>query len=94
LSHVSRGKPGRPTLALLRAMKGHHDEHNPATPLLEGARLAPELVAERARLEPKSLSYERAAAHLVLEGLWGGRNACATCRQSSSIGSLSVASIS
>ena len=33
--------------------------------------MAPELVAERARLEPKSLSYERAAAHLVLEGALG-----------------------
>jgi hypothetical protein len=55
-------------LALLRAMKGHRNEHDPATPLSERASLAPELVAERAGLEPKSLRYERAVAYLVLEG--------------------------
>ena len=55
-------------LALLRAMKGHHDEHDPAMLLSEEASLAPELVADRAGLEPKSLRYERAVAHLVLEG--------------------------
>ena len=55
-------------LALLRAMKSHHNEHDPATPLCEGASLAPELVAERAGLQPKSMRYERAVAHLILEG--------------------------
>jgi hypothetical protein len=62
-------------LVLLRAMKRHHDEHNPATPLSEGASLAPELVAEYAGLEPKSLRYERAVANLVLVGtlVWEAR---------------------
>jgi hypothetical protein len=40
-------------LTLLRAMKEHHDRHNPHTPLPEGTRLAPELVAKEVRLEPK-----------------------------------------
>jgi hypothetical protein len=56
-------------LALLRTMKRHHDEHDPATLLSEGANLASELLAERARLKPTSLRYEKAGfAYLVLEG--------------------------
>jgi hypothetical protein len=79
-------------LVLLRAMKRHHDEHNPATPLSEGASLAPELVAEYAGLEPKSLHYERAVANLVLVGALVWRHAWATCRGSTSTGSPSVSS--
>ena len=55
-------------LALLRAMKEHHDQHNPDVPLADGTRLAPELVAERVGLEPETLRYERALRYLVREG--------------------------
>ena len=51
------------SLALLRALKGHDDQHNPGVPLVEGIRLAPELVAERAGLDPDTLRYERAVRH-------------------------------
>jgi hypothetical protein len=37
-------------LALLWAMKEHHEHHNPDVPLADGTRLAPELMAERAGL--------------------------------------------
>jgi hypothetical protein len=55
-------------LALLRAMKEHHDLQDPEEPLAEGTRLAPELVAERAGLDPGTLRYERAVRQLVREG--------------------------
>jgi len=55
-------------LALLRAMKEHHDLQDPEEPLAEGTRLAPELVAERVGLDPDTLRYERAVRHLVREG--------------------------
>ena len=58
----------RDAMALLRAMKERHDQHNPEEPLSEGTRLAPELVAERAGLEPGTLRYERALRYLVSEG--------------------------
>jgi hypothetical protein len=54
-------------LALLRAMKEHHDQHNPDVPLTDGTRLAPELVAEHAGLEPDTLRYERALRYLMRE---------------------------
>jgi hypothetical protein len=62
-------------LTLLRALKDHHNQHNPGAPLLEGTRLAPELVAERAGLDPNTLRYERAVRHLVGEEAltWVGR---------------------
>jgi len=56
-------------LALLRTLKDHYDQPNPGTPLEEGTRLVPELVAERAGLDPDSLRYERAVMHLVGEGV-------------------------
>jgi len=55
-------------LALLQAMKEHHEQHNPDVPLADGTRLAPELVAEHAGLDPGTLRYERALRHLVREG--------------------------
>ena len=55
-------------LALLRALKHHYDQHNPGVPLVGGTRLAPNLVAERAGLDPDTLRYERAVRHLVGEG--------------------------
>ena len=55
-------------LALLRAAKEHHDRLDPGEPLSEGTRLAPELVAERAGLDPGTLRYERAVRYLVREG--------------------------
>jgi hypothetical protein len=62
-------------LILLRALKDHHNQHNPGVPLLEGTRLAPELVAEGVGLGPDSLRYEKAVRHLVGEGalVWTGR---------------------
>lgn len=55
-------------LALLQAMKEHHDQHNPDTPLAGGTRLAPELVAEQVGMDPETLRYERAVGYLVREG--------------------------
>ena len=55
-------------LALLRALKDHYDQHNPGASLAEGTRLAPELVAEHAGLDPDTLRYEKALRHLVGEG--------------------------
>jgi hypothetical protein len=55
-------------LALLRAAKEHHDRLEPGEPFLEGTRVAPELVAESAYLEPETLRYERAVRYLVREG--------------------------
>ncbi len=55
-------------LTLLRAMKEHHDRHNPHTPLPEGTRLAPELVAKEVGLDTETLRYERALRYLVREG--------------------------
>jgi hypothetical protein len=55
-------------LTLLRAMKEHHDHHNPHTPLLEGTRLTPELVAKEVGLDTETLRYERALRYLVREG--------------------------
>jgi hypothetical protein len=55
-------------LALLRAVKEHHDRLKPGEPLLEGTRVAPALVAERVGLEPDTLRYERAVRYLVREG--------------------------
>jgi hypothetical protein len=55
-------------LALLRAMKEHHNQHNPDVPLADGTRLAPELVAERAGLGSDTLRYERALRYLLREG--------------------------
>jgi hypothetical protein len=55
-------------VALLRTLNDHYDQHNPGTPLEEGTRVAPELVAEHAGLRPDSLRYERAIMHLVGEG--------------------------
>ena len=55
-------------LALLQAMKDHHDQHNPGTPLSEGTRLAPALVAEQVGMDPETLRYERAVGYLVREG--------------------------
>jgi hypothetical protein len=56
-------------LALLRAMKEHHEQHNPGVPLADGTRLAPEFVAERAGLGPNTFRYERAIRYLVREGV-------------------------
>jgi hypothetical protein len=63
------------SLALLRALKGHYDQHSPGVPLVEGTRLAPELVAEGVGLGRDSLRYEKAVRHLVGEGalVWTGR---------------------
>jgi hypothetical protein len=58
----------RDAMALLRAMKERHDQHNPEEPLSEGARLAPELVSERVGVEPGTMRYERALRYLVSEG--------------------------
>jgi hypothetical protein len=55
-------------LALLRAMKGYHERHDPDTPFADGTRLAPYLAAERAGLDPDTLRYERALRYLVREG--------------------------
>jgi hypothetical protein len=55
-------------LALLRAMKEHHDRQNPDAPLSDGTRVAPELVAERVGLDSDTLRYERAVRYLVREG--------------------------
>jgi hypothetical protein len=55
-------------LALLRAAKEHHNRLEPGEPMSEGMRVAPELVAERAGLEPATLRYERAVRYLVREG--------------------------
>jgi hypothetical protein len=55
-------------LALLRAAKEHHNRLEPGEPMSEGMRVAPELVAERAGLEPETLRYERAVRYLVREG--------------------------
>jgi hypothetical protein len=55
-------------LALLRAMKEHHDRQNPDAPLSDGTRIAPELVAERVGLAPDTLRYERAVRYLVRVG--------------------------
>ena len=55
-------------VALLRTLKDHYDQHNPGAPLEEGTRVVPELVAERAGLDPDSLRYEKAVRHLVGEG--------------------------
>ena len=55
-------------LALLRAMKEHHQLNAPDEPLSEGTRLAPELAAESVGLEPRAFRYERALRHLVREG--------------------------
>jgi hypothetical protein len=55
-------------LALLWVMKEHHERHNPEVPLADGTRLAPELVAERAGLNPSTLRYERVVRYLVREG--------------------------
>jgi hypothetical protein len=55
-------------LALLRAMEELHDLHSPEEALSDGARLVPELVAERVGLEPRTLRYERALRYLVREG--------------------------
>jgi hypothetical protein len=58
----------RDAMALLRAMKEHHDLHEPEAPQSEGTRLAPELVAESVGLEPGTLLYERAILYHVSEG--------------------------
>ena len=55
-------------MALLQAAKEHHDSLEPGKPFSEGTRMAPELVAERAGLEPETLRYERAVRYLVREG--------------------------
>jgi hypothetical protein len=55
-------------LALLLALKDHYDQHNPGAPLVERTRLAPELVADRAGLDPDTLRYERALRYLVGQG--------------------------
>ena len=55
-------------LAILRVLKDHHDQRNPGAPLVEGTRVAPELVVERAGLEPNTVRYERAVRHLVGQG--------------------------
>ena len=55
-------------LALLRAMKDYHENHDPDTPISEGTLLAPELAAEHVRLETDTLRYERAVGFLVREG--------------------------
>jgi hypothetical protein len=55
-------------LALLQALKDQYSRHNPGASLLEGTRFAPELVAERAGLDPDTLRFERAVRHLVGEG--------------------------
>ena len=59
---------GQDALALLQAAKEHHDRLEPGEPLSEGTRLAPELVAERAGLDPETIRYERAVRWLVREG--------------------------
>jgi hypothetical protein len=56
-------------VALLRAMKEYHEQHDPGAPFSEGTRLAPYLVAERAGLDPESLRCERAVRYLVREGV-------------------------
>jgi hypothetical protein len=53
------------TVALLRAMKEHHDLQEPEKPFSEGTRVAPELVAERVGLDPGTLRYERAVRQLL-----------------------------
>jgi hypothetical protein len=55
-------------LALLQAIKEHHDWLETEEPFSEGTRVAPELVAERVGLEPETLRYERALRYLVREG--------------------------
>ena len=55
-------------LALLGAMKEHHERHNPDVPLADGTRLAPELVSERIGLAPDTLRFERAVGYLLREG--------------------------
>jgi hypothetical protein len=55
-------------MALLRAMKERHDQHNPEEPLSKGTRVAPELVSERVGVEAGTLRYERALRYLVSEG--------------------------
>jgi hypothetical protein len=55
-------------LGLLRAIKECHERENPQAPLSDGRRLAPALVAERVRLDPETLRYERAVGYLVREG--------------------------
>jgi hypothetical protein len=49
-------------------MKERYDHHNPHTPLSEGTRLAPELVAKKVGLDTQTLRYERAIRYLVSEG--------------------------
>ncbi|HEX2183509.1 MAG TPA: hypothetical protein VHH10_14600 [Rubrobacteraceae bacterium] len=56
-------------VALLRAMKEYHEQHNPVAPFSEGTRLAPYLAAERAGLDPDTPRYERAVRYLVREGV-------------------------
>ncbi len=62
-------------LALLLAMKEHYEQQNPDTPLSDGTRVAPQLIAERLGLKPDTLRYERAVRYLVREGAltWEGR---------------------
>ena len=62
-------------LALLLAMKEHHEQHNPDAPLSDGTRLAAELIAERVGLKLGTLRYERAVRYLIREGAltWEGR---------------------
>jgi hypothetical protein len=55
-------------LALLQAIKEHHDLLESEEPFSEGTRVSPELVAERVGLEPETLRYERALRYLVREG--------------------------
>jgi hypothetical protein len=55
-------------LALLQAAKEHYELLEPEEPFSEGTRVAPELVANRAGLEPETLRYERALRYLVREG--------------------------
>jgi hypothetical protein len=55
-------------LALLQAAKEHYELLEPEVPFSEGTRVAPELVANRAGLEPETLRYERALRYLVREG--------------------------
>jgi hypothetical protein len=56
-------------VALLRAIKGYHERHDPAVPFSAGTRLAPYLAAELAGLDPDTLRYERAVRYLVREGV-------------------------
>jgi hypothetical protein len=55
-------------LALLQAIKEHHDWLETEEPFSEGTRVAPELVVERVGLEPETLRYERTLRYLVREG--------------------------